>query len=182
MADHPRKKRPHEYSPVIGDNGVSVPPGKNAKNAAFLSYLSSLPKVDHDDVQALEVRFQEYLDFCAENDFKIGNMVAYLALGISKDDVYNWESGKSRGKEHCEFIKKVKQICAGNRELLMQDGDINNITGLFWQKNHDGFRDQVEHVVAAPNLLGEAADQKTLEERYGAIPLDVYDGSNDSET
>ena len=91
-----------------------------------------------------------YTSHFAPNDIKIGNQMCYLALGITKDDVYNWEHGNSRGDTHGDFAKKIRKICAGNREILMQDGQINPITGIFWQKNYDGMRD-VQDVVITPN-------------------------------
>ncbi|CAJ0600759.1 unnamed protein product [Cylicocyclus nassatus] len=37
------------------------------------------------------------------------------------------------------------------REGLMADGKVNPVTGIFWQKNYDGLRDQQEVVVAPRN-------------------------------
>lgn len=139
---------------MIGDNGLQTKPGDNSKYAKIMLEIMSWPEVDRSDVNALEERLKEYVRYCVENDLKIGNQACYLALGISKDDVYNWENGVSRTSAHCDFIKKVKKICAGTREFLMQDGKINPITGIFWQKNYDGLRDQQEFIVTPNNPLG----------------------------
>ena len=130
----PTKGKPRGgNSPVIGDKGVKTEPGDNSKYATILMELSSWPKPDKRNVEELENRFMEYLQYCAINDVKIGNQMAYLALGLNKDDVYDMEHGRKLDSTHSEFIKKVKQMCAGNRELLMQDGKVNPITGIFWQ-------------------------------------------------
>ena len=49
----------------------------------------------------------------------------------------------------------------------MEDGKINPVTGIFWQKNYDGMRDQQE-VVLTPNVspLGEQADAEALKQKY----------------
>jgi hypothetical protein len=49
----------------------------------------------------------------------------------------------------------------------MEDGKINPVTGIFWQKNYDGMRDQQE-VVLTPNTspLGEQADAEALRQKY----------------
>ena len=64
------------------------------------------------------------------------------------------------------FIKKVRQFCATYREGLMEDGKVNPVTGIFWQKNYDGMKDQTEMVVTPNNPLGDAADTQALAQKY----------------
>ena len=91
--------------------------------------------------------------------------MAYFAMGISKDDVYNWENGLTRSSEHRELIKKVKAFCGSYREMLGADGRLNPVTLVWWQKNYDGLVDKSEVVLTPNNPLGTIADQKQLEER-----------------
>jgi hypothetical protein len=71
---------------------------------------------------------------------------------------------------HSEFIKKVRKICAGNREFLMQDGKINPITGIFWQKNYDGLKD-VQDVVLTPNTpLGQELTREQIQQAVEELP------------
>jgi hypothetical protein len=53
------------------------------------------------------------------------------------------------------------------REGLMEDGKVNPVTGIFWQKNYDGMKDQQE-VVLTPNTnpLGEQKDAEALQQKY----------------
>ena len=171
--DIAKPKKPRgvgKNSPVIGDNGVNLQQGDASKYAKILLELASWEKVDKTSVPALEHRFLEYINYCAENDIKLGNQVCYIALGISKDDVYNWEHGRSMTSAHCDFIKKIKSICAGNREFLMQDGKINPITGIFWQKNYDGLRDTQNIEISGNKPLG---DTPNLEEIAKQLPQDI---------
>ena len=48
----------------------------------------------------------------------------------------------------------------------MQDGKVNPVTGIFWQKNYDGMKDQTEMVLTPNNPLGEQKDMKALEQKY----------------
>lgn len=160
-------------NPLMTDAAITTMPGENARYAGLLYKLLQWPKIDKNDIDALEQRFVEYLNFCAQNDLKIGNQVCYLALGITKDDVYNWENGVSRGKPYCEFIKKVKAFCAGNREMLMQDGKVWAPTGMFWQKNYDGLRDVQDVVLTPGNPLGDISDPEQIKQRYlDSVPED----------
>ena len=148
-----RKMKPRGgNSPVIGDNGVHTKPGDNSKIAGFL-------------IQAMEKRFWNYVALCFERDVRVTNQVAYFAIGITKDDVYNWENGLTRSSEHRDFIKKVKTFCGSYREMLGADGKLNPVTLVWWQKNYDGLVDKSEVVLTPNNPLGTITDQKQLEER-----------------
>lgn len=160
----------YKNSPVIGDNGANVAPGNNTRYAAFLLEISSWPAPDKSDVTVLESRFRDYLKLCTEYDMKIGNQAAYMAIGISKDDVYNWEHERCGSVQHRDFIKKVKQICASYREGLMQDGQINPVTGIFWQKNYDGLRDAQELVVTPNGQRLSDSDYQDIADRYKQLP------------
>lgn len=170
----PKRKSNGKNSPVIGSNGVDIKKGDASKYANVLMELSSWDAVDRSDVEELEIRFHEYLRYCAENDLKIGNQMAYLALGLSKDNVYDMEHGRSFGSSHSDFIKKVKQICAGNRELLMQDGKVHPITGIFWQKNYDGMKDVQEFEIKSNNQLSPTFTPDEIAKQIpDNIPVDV---------
>lgn len=123
--------------------------------------------LDHNDVAEMERRFEHYLKLCAEWDMKIGNQAAYAAIGIDKGTAWEWENRNLRNPARTDFIKKVRQFCAMYREGLMEDGKVNPVTGIFWQKNYDGMKDQQE-VVLTPNTspLGEQKDAETLKQKY----------------
>ena len=58
-------------------------------------------------------------------------------------------------------------ICSAYREGLMADGKVNPVTGIFWQKNYDGMKDQSE-VILTPNTdpLGDKKDAEQLKDKY----------------
>jgi hypothetical protein len=157
-------------SPVIGSNGIHTKPGDNSKYTGVLLQIMQWGKVERSDVNALEERFWQYVDYCNKSDVRITNQAAYLALGLSKDNVYDMEHGRSFGSAHSEFIKKVKAFCAAYREMLGADGKINPVTLVWWQKNYDGLVDKQEIEVKASGQL-----QPTLspEEIAKQIPKDI---------
>ena len=162
-------------SPVIGDNGVHTKPGDNAKYAGVLATILRWGTVDKSDVKALENRFWNFIEFCAQNDIRVTNQLTYLAMGITKDDVYHWENGLTRSKAHGDLIKKVKSFCSAYREMLGADGKLNPVTLVWWQKNYDGLVDKSEVVLTPQNPLGSIQDQKQLEERIAATVINVDD-------
>jgi hypothetical protein len=98
---------------------------------------------------------------------KIGNQAAYAAIGINKDNVYDWTVRREANPARADFLKRVQKVCAMYREGLMEDGKVNPVTGIFWQKNYDGMKDQQE-VVLTPNTnpLGEQKDAEALQQKY----------------
>jgi len=61
----------------------------------------------------------------------------------------------------------------------MEDGKINPVTGIFWQKNYDGLRDQQE-VVLTPNQspLGEQKDAESLRQKYLESTYNIAESEN----
>lgn len=152
---------------VTKDVGADLPEGYNARMVKFMMEIIPTEPLDHTDVAEMERRFLNYLQKCAEWDMKIGNQAAYLAIGIDKGVAYDWLNKGSANRERADFVKKVQYICATAREGLMEDGKINPVVGIFWQKNYDGLKDQQE-VVLTPNTsaLGEQKDAETLQRKY----------------
>ena len=178
----PRKRaepgnRPSDKSPIIQGHDPDLEVGYNTRRIQFMQAILPTEPLDYEDVDEMERRFERYLNLCAEWDMKIGNQAAYAAIGIDKGTAWDWENRNQGNPRRSVFIKKVRQFCAMYREGLMEDGKVNPVTGIFWQKNYDGMRDQQE-VVLTPNVspLGEQKDaeslrQKYLESTYGVAEL-----------
>ena len=178
----PRKKaevgnRPSDRSPIIQAQDPNLEAGYNTRRIQFMMEIMPTEPLDINDVEEMERRFARYLELCALWDMKVGNMAAYAAIGIDKSQAFEWVNRVLGNPERTNFIKKVQKVCAMYREGLMEDGKVNPVTGIFWQKNYDGMRDQQE-VVLTPNTspLGEQKDaealkQKYLENTYGVAEL-----------
>lgn len=164
-----KDKQPRQSKPkgIVADQNPELEEGYNTKHIRFMMAIMPTEPLDHNDVAEMERRFNRYLNLCAEWDMKVGNQAAYAAIGISKDNVYDWTVRSSTNPARSDFVKKVQRICALYRESLMQDGKVNPVTGIFWQKNYDGMRDQQE-VVLTPNTspLGEQKDTEALKQKY----------------
>ncbi len=144
---------------------MNTKPGDNSKIAGTLLQILQWGEVDRSNIQALESRFWQFIEFCMNNDIRITNQMTYLALGINKDIAYDWEHGHSRTIEHCNFIKKVKSFCASYREQLGADGKLNPVTLVWWQKNYDGLVDKSEVVLTPNNPLGDMKDPTDIRKR-----------------
>lgn len=152
---------------IIADQNPDLPEGYSASRIKFMMDITPTEKLDVWDVPEMERRFRHYLEKCAEHGMKVGNMAAYYAIGIDKDTARDWvHQDRQMRNQRTLFVKKVQQICAMFREGLMEDGKINPVTGIFWQKNYDGLKDQQETIITPNNPLGDTTDPETLRRRY----------------
>lgn len=144
------------------------PAGYNERKITFMRQILPPGPPDPHDVDEMERRFERYLDLCIQYDMKVSNQAAYAAIGINKDQVYDWThpTRNTGNRRRTEFVRKVQQICSLYREEMMMDGRINPVTGIFWQKNYDGFKDQQEVVVTPNNPLGDTRDPEELKQKY----------------
>ena len=144
-----------------------LPENFNRDQINFMMEIMPKEPLDKSDVAEMQRRFENYLRVCAERDMKVSNQGAYLAIGISKENVYDWTVRRQSNPERAQFIKKVQEICAFYRESLMASGKLNPVVGIFWQKNYDGMKDQQE-VVLTPNQspLGEQKDMEQIRQKY----------------
>lgn len=172
----PRKIRQDHPVPANNRDPV-VPVGYNGELVSNIATLIQPPELTDPDCIARWEKFTAYLRMCAEKDMKVGNLAAYMAIGIDKTIAWKWEN-EQLSKDRRNLIKSIRQVCAVYREQLMQDGKVNPVVGIFWQKNYDGMRDQTETVITANAPLGEEVtgrDAERLAETYlsnakGALP------------
>lgn len=158
-----------------------MPKGYNAKMVSFILAITPKEPLDYSDVDEMERRFYNYLEMCAAWDMKVGNQAAYTAIGITKEQAWEWENVTKGNPLRTDFIKKVRQICGLYREGLMQDGKINPVTGIFWQKNYDGMKDLSEVVLTPNNPLGDSKDTEALKQKY-LEAADIVEVSDETET
>lgn len=152
--------------PTVKAAMQELPEGMNAKYIRFMMDTTPMEPLDRHDVAEMRRRFKNYLEKCAEYDMKVGNLAAYAAIGITKQDAWDWTHGRTGGDvDRTNFIMYVQSICTRYREGLMQDGKVHPAVGIFWQKNFDGLRDQTEVVTTNTNMNTES-DMDALKQKY----------------
>ena len=147
-------------------NNPDLEEGYNTKRIRFMRLILPPTPADTSNIAEMEERFENYLQLCESYDMKVGNLAAYAAIGIDKATAWAWLNRESTKPELVDFIKKVQLTCAMYREGLMEDGKVNPVTGIFWQKNYDGFKDQQEVVLTPNNPLGDETNAEELKSKY----------------
>lgn len=169
------KKRPHESSPVIGDNMFLV---EGDEKRQLISRLLKetlatydLPKVKNDE--ELKQRIADYFQRCAQTGEKPTVEQMAQVTGYTMSTVWDWEVGRNKGfsSSTSDIIKKAKEFLRTFDAKLLLEGAINPVSYIFRAKNYYGMRDQQEYVLTPNQPLGADSDPATLAQKYkGRLP------------
>ena len=152
------------------DSTVQAEPGDNTRFIRHNRMLFSLVPVSFDSPEAVTERTTTYLDICEQNDMKPSVAGYALALGISRQELWNIVTGRRvKPSAVVDVLKRSYHLLNAQMEDYMQNGRINPVSGIFLMKNAFGYTDKQEIEVAAKNDDAESAE--SLSAKYAdAIP------------
>lgn len=171
-----KRKSNGRNSPVIGNNGLMVDPGDNAKFLNVNMALFNMPDIDLHDIDAVEERLNEYFALYAANDMKptVAGMAAALN-GKSRQWlwalIHNQPSGGAGYSPNlppntANAIKKAYFLMENLWESYMNSGKINPVSGIFLGKNNFGYQDKQEYVVTPNTQQDSDFDADAIKQRY----------------
>lgn len=175
VAKREKQKRPNSSK----NRSVQTEPGDNTKYLSHNLQIAQLPSIDTADPKQVEQRIFEYFSICNENDMKPSMASLALALGVSRNTLWEWSIGGFRSATHYDVIKKAVQMLDAQMVDYMQNGKINPVSGIFLMKNSFGYKDQQEVVVTPQTPLGEQVGAEELRDKYikglpeESIPIDI---------
>jgi len=145
------------------------------KVGAFIDYhiqLFQMGKgVNKEDVDELYLRFVRYLEYCSEHNIMPGNMAAYMAIGVTSEDIRHWASGKKGTPRHKQFAQDVRAFFNAVHEQAPMEGLLNPILSIFWQKAYAGLSDQPQPESEDTNPLGEQQSAEQIAAKYSEVQL-----------
>ena len=158
-----KKPRGGKSSPVIGDNGLMVEKGDNAKYLALGMELFKLPPIDLKDPEQVNNRLMEFFQIHANADMKPTVSGMGMALGLDRRRLWEIKTGNFNGNGKYsnlptmtqDSIKKAYEYMEILWENYMQNGKINPVSGIFLGKNNFGYQDKTEHVLT-PNTHNDS--------------------------
>ena len=139
----------------------------NSKFISHALHLAALPPCDMNNPEIVQERCMQYFEVCAEDGTKPS--VAGLALALNTDRRRLWEirEGKvNKSKEVSDILKRCMQMLELQLVDYMQEGKVNPVVGIFMSKNHFGYKDQQDVVVAAQSALGDEKSAEEIRQRY----------------
>lgn len=172
----PGRRNNGKNSPVIGDNGLMLQEGDNAKFLGVNIQLLNMPNIDMDDAIAVAQRLTDYFTLYGEHDMKPTVAGMAMALnGMSRQNLWAIVNDKPTGgagyktalpKEVADTIKKAYKMMETLWENYMISGKINPVSGIFLGKNNFGYQDKTEYVLT-PNAQNESDyDPEDIKQRY----------------
>lgn len=180
-----KNKHPAAVSALVDPvTGVSVTNPKDKaiisrmgdeRVTAFVQYHIDMLKmrqgVNKRDVNELYQRFYTYLAYCAEHRIVPNNMNCYFAIGVLREEMYQWRTGIKGSAEHKRFAVDVQQFFASVHEQGPTDGVLNPISAMFWQKAHDGMIEAQKLEVVNSDPLGEKVSAEDIATKYADVQL-----------
>lgn len=181
------KKKPRGgNSPVIGDNGLMLEKGDNAKIMSINIALFNMQDIDMTDAQAVTGRLGEYFALYEQADLKPTVAGMAIALnGMSRQTLTAIAHDRPTGsagykttlpREVADSIKKAYKMLENMWETYMNSGKINPVSGIFLGKNNYGYQDKTEYVLTPNQQNDSDYDAEDIRQRY------LIDSDSDSQS
>ena len=157
-----QRRQASKSLPFVTDDDIDY-------NARLISHSLQCYEIsqqaDINDPESLRSCFLNYMKLCVENGFKVGNIGACTAMGISYPILSQWHSGTRRqnNPEYKKLADFVISVCSMTREQMITDQKINPVIGIFWQRNFDGLRNDTEQ---QQNLTDNTSDENMTANEY----------------
>lgn len=137
-------------------------------NARYIDHIMKVHEISRHaikgDLTSLKSCFVAYVQLCQADGFKISNLSAYAAMGLTQTQFNTLK--KKDDPEAKELVNMVLSICSLSRETLIADSKLNPVIGIFWQRNYDGLRNDTEQVQNANETDEGYETDRSYEERY----------------
>ena len=161
-------------SPVIGDNGLMLEEGDNAKYLAVSIQLMNMSKVDLTKPEDVAARLTEYFQIHVDNDMKPTVMGMAMALGLDRRRLWEIRTGNYHTSRELselptattDFIKNAYKTMENLWENYMQNNKINVVAGIFLGKNNFGYQDKQEHVITPNTNFDNEYSTDDIRKRY----------------
>ena len=162
-----------KFSIISGDN-VNTSEEDNSNFISMIKESFDLQKPDINNISQVNAAIEQYLERCSKHNIRPGNMGLYNALGITRQEVNEYLTGRRKASnEFIDILKKAKAAMAEYREILGSHGKIAPPTIIFWQKNHDNFTD-VQQIELNANTTNqpEMSTEEIRKQIENDIPID----------
>lgn len=136
------------HKPVVTQTEIEEP-GVNRKYLEHSLQISTLPMYNSNDPAQVADRVRTYFEICAQNDMKPNVPGLALSLGIERTTLWRWANGQTnKPPEVRAIIQKAYAMLNAYLEDVGMNGKVNPAAFIFAAKNHFGYRDQTDLVVA----------------------------------
>lgn len=175
-AKKPKGKPRGGNSPVIGNNGLMLEEGDNAKFMEVNMALFNMPNIDLDNVEEVQQRLSDYFALYTSRDMKPTVAGMAIALNgrsrqwlwaVTHNAPVNGQGYKTELRpEVADTIKKAYFMLENMWETYMGAGKVNPVAGIFLGKNNFGYQDKTEYVLTPNQQNDSDYDADEIRDRY----------------
>lgn len=185
------KKKPRGgNSPVIGNNGLMLEDGDNAKFLMVNMTLFNMTEIDRSNLAAVQERLNDFFRLYAENDMKPTVAGMAMALGMNRRTLWAITHDAPIGgrgnystlpQEVTDIIKKAYFLLENLWETYMASGKINPMAGVFLGVNNYGYQDvkRVDVAPIAPENTEKDYDPEAIRQQYLIDSVPSSDSGNE---
>ena len=161
-----RKPRGNGTPPSVVKNHLANVPESDISRVIRESFQYFDRKPPKDDQECAE-RLTAYFKQCNDEGQLPTVEDMCLALGTTRQRVWEWENANTCGPVRADMVKKAKEIIAGIDGKLAAEGKIPQVVYIFRAKNYHGMKDQ-QDVIVTPNTdpLGDRRSGEELTQKY----------------
>ena len=118
-------------------------------------------------------RLQEFFQVLSETGELPSVEKMALALGTTRQSIWNWENGIKCSPARQQMIKQAKEMLAAMDADLVSNNKIPQVTYIFRAKNFFGMKDQTDVVITPNNPIGAEVPEEELRKRIaGDVVID----------
>lgn len=164
---------------MAGKNLTEVQPISAQENENMIRTALTFfdaPEINLHDPEQVKQRIADYFENCIKRQQRPSNLGLYAALGMTRQDVSNVLTGKSRSKvspDCIDTIKRAKLVLSAYRESLAMTGKLNPATAIFWGKNFDQMSDVQTHEIEVLRVGQTYSAELTPDEISKRIQADI---------
>lgn len=122
--------------------------------------LASSNKITRDASmdQEFEDRVNMIIEFCKRKKMRLGIETLCAGLGISRQELHNWENGVGNTSERRkDGVKQIKQLIYAFLEQCGMSGRLNPTTYVWLSKNWMNYVDEVKIDTGGMNIKSDPA-------------------------
>lgn len=171
---NPNARWPKKNPVTEANDPYSIDKDANHWSIVLGKKLMGWEPPDFADPESVQARFYEYLDVCDELGMRPLVTGLAMAFGMNRNVLTALANGsmgrwKNITPESISVIKKCYDFMQMNWEFQLASEKGNPVKWIFLGKNHFGFRDQSERIVAHVDTRPQLPDSEDVGRKYAAL-------------
>lgn len=161
-----------EKSPLSAAMKESKSDLNRMAGAFVLECIKMGQMVDRSDPKSLYDGLINYASLCTQAGMPMLVKTACLALGINKQDIYNWKDGRQKASDprYKQFAEMFQSVIGAGLEASAAAGSVDRVLTIWWEKAHFNMTEGTGVEPEQEQPLGERVSSEDIIKKYGGLP------------